>query len=141
MVKIPNKNIPIRAQIGKLCHYFPDSTCSITDYGRKFIWKGWLQPSHLSSRYEIKIVYVFGNNPDVYVVTPKPLTLAAGATRLPHVYKHEKQHLCLYYRPDREWTPNKMIADIILPWISEWLLHYECWVITGEWRGGGVTHN
>ena len=141
MVKIPNKNISIRAQIGKLCYYFPASTYSITDYGRKFIWRGQLQPSPLSSRYDIKIEYTFGKNPNIFVTTPKPLPLANGAIQLPHVYDHEKQHLCLYYRPDGEWAPNKMIADTILPWASEWLLHYEYWIITGEWKGGGVKHS
>lgn len=141
MVKIPNKNIPIRAQIGRLCHYFPDSTYSIKDYGGKFIWKVKLQPSELSPHYEIKVEYILGKNPDVFIVNPKPLPLADEATQLPHVYCHTKQHICLYYRPDREWKPTQMIADTILPWISEWLLHYEYWIVTGNWAGGGIAHH
>ena len=61
-----------------------------------------------------------------------------GAQRLPHVYDHVKQQLCLYYGPAREWTPDKMIADTIVPWASEWLLHYEFWLVTGIWHGGGI---
>ena len=64
--------------------------------------------------------------------------LADGAQRLPHVYDHVKQQLCLYYGPAREWTPDKMIADTIVPWASEWLLHYEFWLVTGIWHGGGI---
>jgi hypothetical protein len=29
------------------------------------------------------------------------------------------------------------IADTVLPWTTEWLYHYEIWLITGEWTGGG----
>lgn len=35
------------------------------------------------------------------------LALADGAQRLPHVYDHVKQQLCLYYGPAREWTPDQ----------------------------------
>lgn len=31
-----------------------------------------------------------------------------------------------------------MISDTIIPWTSEWLLHYEYWVLTGIWQGGGI---
>jgi hypothetical protein len=79
-----------------------------------------------------------GRHPDVFIIDPKPLILAPGETRLKHVYDHDKQHLCLYFRKDKEWTASKMIADTIIPWASEWLLHYEFWVLTGEWRGGGI---
>lgn len=140
MAKNRNKNISIHAQIGRLRYFFPDSTYLIIRYGKGFIWKVNLQPSNLSPCYEIKIEYVFEKNPDVFVTNPIPLPLADGEDELPHVYDHTKQHLCLYYRRDKEWTPNKMIADTILPWISEWLLHYEYWLITGEWRGGGIEH-
>ena len=54
------------------------------------------------------------------------------------VYDHVKQQLCLYYGPAREWIPDKMIADTIVPWASEWLLHYEFWLVTGIWHGGGI---
>ena len=89
----------------------------------RLIWKTTLQPSELSL---------------AYVVSPNPLALADGAQRLPHVYDHVKQQLCLYYGPAREWTPDKMIADTIVPWASEWLLHYEFWLVTGIWHGGGI---
>ena len=37
-----------------------------------------------------------------------------------------------------EWAERMLIAEIIVPWISEWLLHYEIWLVTGEWHGGGM---
>lgn len=135
---IRENKISLYAQLGKLQHYFPNSTTYVDKCKMQFTWKTTLCPSELSSSYEIKLVYKFGKNPDVFVVSPKPLALAEGKSKLPHVYDHDKQWLCLYHKPSREWTPNMMIADTIVPWISEWLLHYEYWVVTGIWHGGGI---
>jgi hypothetical protein len=30
------------------------------------------------------------------------------------------------------------LAKAIVPWTSEWLLHYEIWLATGDWRGSGI---
>lgn len=29
------------------------------------------------------------------------------------------------------------ISDTIVPGTAEWLVHYEIWLVTGEWYGGG----
>ena len=133
-----NRVIPLSVQLGKLKHYFPNSTNYMDIHTNRLIWKTTLQPSELSLAYEIKIVYTLGQSPKVYVVSPKPLALADVALRFLHVYKQVKHQLCLYYGPAREWTPDKMIADTIVPWASEWLLHYEFWLVTGIWHGGGI---
>ena len=61
-------------------------------------WKGFLQPTDLSSKYLIKIEYQRDEHPNVYVLHPKPLILAQGKTKLEHVYDTKKQHLCIYYK-------------------------------------------
>lgn len=33
-----------------------------------------------------------------------------------------------------------LLADTILPWTSEWLLHYELWLVMGRWAGSGHDH-
>lgn len=130
----------MHAQAGKLKYYFPDSSFRVTGYDKRLVWDGKLRPSDLSPYYDIRIEYSLGKHPNIYVINPKPLVLADGQRKLPHVYDHDNQHLCLYFKPGNEWTPNKMISDTIIPWTSEWLLHYEYWALTGEWRGGGIEH-
>ena len=130
--------ISMFAQGGMLRHFFPDSTLKIIRFGKGLIWEGKLQPSELSMTYDIRIEYNTGKDPDVYVINPKPLLLAKEAIKLPHIYNQEKQHLCLYHRRMNEWNECKMIAKTIIPWTSEWLLHYEIWVVTGTWHGGGI---
>ncbi|MCX6132627.1 MAG: hypothetical protein NTU47_02340 [Ignavibacteriales bacterium] len=85
------------------------------------------------------MIYLRGQHPDVYVASPK-LDLFPGESRLPHVYSTEEQRLCLYYRRAREWNSGMYIGDTIIPWTSEWLLHYEIWLATGSWHGGGIQH-
>jgi len=136
---IKKHTIPLTIQAYKLQSYFPDSKCSIRN--NTLTWKGFLQPMVLSLKYWIKLVYQKDTHPDVYVLDPKPLIFAEGKTKLEHVYNTKKQHLCLYYRKANEWDASMFIANTIIPWTSEWLLHYEVWVATGVWHGGGIHSN
>ena len=138
MVMTKIKRISVHAQGGMLRHFFPESTLKIVGYDKGLIWEGKIKPSDLSIIYGIRVEYNIGHDPDIYVLSPSPLPLAKDANRLPHIYNQEKQHLCLYQRHMNEWSEYKMIAKTIIPWTSEWLLHYEFWVITGTWHGGGI---
>jgi hypothetical protein len=94
-----------------------------------------LQPSPASQTYTVTLTYRHGRHPQVSVTDPS-LTLYPGATALPHVYPGNE--LCLSY--PGEWTHNMLLAHTIVPWTSEWLLHYELWLITGQWAGGGHSY-
>jgi hypothetical protein len=122
-------------QAGRIKSIFPKSDLVFSqDHLR---WKYSLTPSSLSGSYIIELIYVRGKQPDVYVINPT-LNRFPGKNKLPHVYDTDEQRLCLYYRLGREWRSNMFIADTIIPWTCEWLLHYEIWVATGVWCGGGI---
>ena len=138
MVMAKNKRISIHTQVGRLQHFFPDSTYKIVGYSQGFIWEGSLKPYDLSNTYDIRIEYNVKYHPKVFVINPKPLPLAKEEIELPHVHNHQEQLLCLYHIKKYEWNESMMIAETIIPWTSEWLLHYEIWVATGIWHGGGI---
>ena len=99
-----------------------------------------VRPTSLSVEYTLKIVF----EPDqkipfsVYVVDPKPLKLAEGATRLVHIYGDNiKQNLCLYRPRKKQWDKSMLLSETAIPWAVEWLYFYEIWVNTGKWLGGG----
>lgn len=120
-----------------LRHEYPKSTGS---YGTGLmIWQGDFTPSALSDTYRLKIVYKSGKDPKVYIVSPKPLPLAEGATRLPHTYNYSdgKQRLCLFLPGVGEWNSSKPIANTIIHWAVQWMYYYEFWLATGIWFGGG----
>lgn len=101
-------------------------------------WQGKLKSSPIGDEYEIKLTYKKNFPPKVYVLEPSPLKLPPGAIKLEHVYDHKKQQLCLYYPKAKEWNEKKTISSTIMAWAIEWLYHYEIWLITGKWQGGGI---
>lgn len=131
--------VSLTDQAKALRSYFPHSIIDRKG-DREITWVGDLTPTHLSNTYKIRLHYKTGEFIRVFVVEPK-LKLAEGATKLPHVYSTELQQLCLYYPKNKEWTPSMWFVSSIIPWASEWLLHYEIWVGSGDWRGGGIEHD
>lgn len=135
MVKSKIRPLNMAKQAGKLKAVFPLSSVKLNQVHLK--WEGTLTPTPLSDTYYLKLLYKKGNHPDVYVTSPI-LKFYPGTTKLPHVYNTSEQHLCLYYRPAREWNSSLFISDTIIPWASEWLFFYEIWLSTGVWHGGGI---
>lgn len=131
--------IPLKDQIRLLKKYYSESIL-IPNKNKGFTWEGELKSSPMGDSYTIKIVYEIGSKPKTYIINPLKLSLPQNEKRLKHVYSHNLQELCLYYPKDKEWHEGKMIASTIIPWAIEWLHHYEIWLITGEWHGGGVEH-
>jgi len=55
-----------------------------------------------------------------------------------HVYKNGV--LCLYYPPDDGLKNTDLISKKIIPWVAEWLLYYEIFLLTGKWKGPEAPH-
>jgi hypothetical protein len=135
-----NKNkISLIVQEGTLKSKYPNSRI-IRDKENKIQWEGILKPTPLSGNYKIQIIYQSGKGIDVFVKEPFPLQLAENKKSLPHVYSTKEQKLCLYYPKGNEWNKGQLYTETIIPWISEWLFHYEIWLATEIWFGGGI-HN
>jgi len=134
----PVSRISLLHQEGALKSYFPASR--VTRKGEdELIWVGELTPTPLSRSYQTKLHYKRGEFIRVFVIGEK-LKLAEGQNTLPHVYSTPLQQLCLYYPPYNEWHTGMFYVHTLIPWASEWLFHYETWVATGKWRGGGIEH-
>lgn len=102
-----------------------------------------VSPTSLSPIYKVKIKYKKKERISVFVVNPKPLTLAEGKKTLPHVYSTPQQKLCLYYPKDMEFNPLKVLwVESLVKWINEWFFYYEIWLINGgEWLGPEIKHD
>ena len=125
-------------QAEKLRAMIPDSKFTLKAQGAGVVWEGDILPNAISLTYRISITYSLGKRPVIRVLFPK-LVVPEGH-RLPHVYSHQNQEICLYYPPANEWHGGMLFTKTILPWASEWLYHYEIWAATGEWQGGGIEH-
>lgn len=92
-----------------------------------------ITPSEFSRTYKVKIEIIKDKKPNVYILEPNIKN--ENKDRLPpHMYSLERGQICLN-------LPSELLLsnyfDVIVPWISEWLIFYEIWKITGKWHGHG----
>ena len=125
------KTTSLAVQAGHLQKLFPSSRVSFKR--SQLTWVVTLQPSPLSQTYKVRLQYKLDERPDIEVL--EPTLEERDGQRPPHLYP--KGRLCLYLPRMNEWNGEMLLADTIVPWISEWLLNYEIWLATGEWCGGG----
>lgn len=134
--------IPLAVQAENLKHSFPGSTYIIEK--QILIWRYKISPSPMGDTYSIKVNYQLSKNSNskrprqliISITDPLPLKKAVGKNSLEHCYNQTKQELCLFY--GNEWNNSMLISNTVVPWIYDWLYHYEIWVGTGVWNGGGI---
>lgn len=112
---------------------FPEG-CGRIAKGKRLIFDLPLQPTAASRSYAVRIEYVQGHQPRVRVLDP-PLRPRPGSSEIPHTYSPDT--VCLHL--PEEWNSGMRLADTIVPWASEWFFHYELWLASGQWLGGGHT--
>jgi hypothetical protein len=108
---------------------WPNLVCS--RHSSELIWTGPIKPSLSSAEYIVEISYSVDRRPKVRVVSPSLI----DPPKLSDVHRYSDGTLCLHLR--EQWNQTLFVADKIIPWISEWLMFYEGWLVTDEWLGGG----
>jgi hypothetical protein len=124
-------------QLNDLIRLYPKGNGRV--FANHLIWEGHLKPSNFSRTYKIKIEYQIGKYPKTLVTNPQ-LRILSGGKKPPHVYNEPGDPLCIFYPHAREWNSTMLISRTIIPWAAEWLLHFEAWLFTGQWEGGGIEH-
>lgn len=117
------------------------------------VWVGSLTPAF--ETYEVKIAFIPGladgticfpfGSVKVWITNPPLIRRATEPNKIiPHLYEQPSSEvaprLCLYLPSDRHWDTLSPISEYIVPWISEWLLNYELWHVTGEWASIEAPH-
>jgi hypothetical protein len=120
------------AQVGRMSSKHPQLKLSLRRNAAT--WEGNWCPSDLSDTYLIRVTYRLRSRPVIAILSPT-LRLAKGKIKLPHTYADGQLDLCVH-EPD-EWNSRLLIADTIMPWVSQWLRFYEYWEQTGSWEGKG----
>jgi len=84
--------------------------------------------------YTYQIVYDGFQSPEVKILSPKLI----GDP--PHTYKGGS--LCLYYPDEQPWSNQTCrLYSSIIPWVHEWIVFYEIYLITGVWEHPEVLHS
>ena len=103
----------------------------------RLTWRFVTSPTAFSRRYRVRIEYRQGAAPRVFVEEPDLVDLAGGR-RLPHVYTQKPPRLCLYLPGEGQWTSAMRLDHTVVPWAILWLFYFEEWLISNEWKGGGL---
>ena len=127
------KKIPLLHQYGRVRRDYKNWTGSSPSH--KLVLKGSVQPTSMSPVYLVKITYSHNIMPQIEVLSPS-LKIHPGKHKLPHIF--EGDMLCLHFKEFSHY--KSYIANTIIVWVTWWLYFYEIWLVTGEWKGGGIEH-
>jgi hypothetical protein len=100
-------------------------------------WRYVATPSPLSRDYDVRIDFKQGGRPQIFVETPD-LRALAGRRRIPHLYQQKPPRLCLYLPQTNEWQLWMRLDQTIVPWAALWLFYFEEWLVSDDWKGGGM---
>jgi len=104
--------------------------CRIED--DTLICRGMFQPDNCAV-YDIRIEFRAGCIPQVYILNPSIIPNA-------DIHIYNEGSLCLFYPGDLKWKDTTSIAEYSIPWVYEWILFYELYLLTGKWEGAFVPH-
>jgi hypothetical protein len=106
---------------------FPDLHCQIVN--NVLVLTGWLQPDDCAGRYRVRIEYVAGREPNATILSPV-------ISPSPKIHMYNDHSLCLSFRPDLRWTERTPVYQYTIPWVAEWILYYEMYLLNGgTWEG------
>lgn len=94
---------------------------------------GEIQPTPDCEKYKIRIEYVPGKLPMVYVKAP-----SIPDSNEIHIYR--EGFLCLFDPAETNWKDTHKLTEFTIPWTIEWILFYELWKLSGKWEGRASNH-
>jgi len=97
------------------------------------IANGTLKPTDECDEYKVRIEYVPGMQPRVYVKSHELENIA-------EIHLYSEGFLCLFDPSETKWKDTNKLSEYTIPWTVEWILYYELWKITGKWEGQESKH-
>lgn len=111
-----------------LLEHYDFLECKIKDC--VLICTGWIKSENYRNKYKIEMRCVAEKEPWVKIVEPS--NIVPGN----HIHMYEDHSLCLHYPSDMKWTGKTPIYRFTIPWIVEWILFYELYLVNGgNWEG------
>jgi len=100
---------------------------------RRLECEGFITPSQDCTTYRVAISYERNKVPKVRIKEPQ-ITPSAS------IHMYGDGSLCLYKPTEQPWRSSDNIHEKIIPWIAEWLVFYELYLICGKWLGPEAEH-
>lgn len=131
----PKAKLTLAQHAAGLRKLYPNAL--IETNGGTLTWRDRIRPMALARTYLLELQYKISERPKIRVLEPNLIELSEGR-RIEHLYSQEDQELCVYYPDGVEWNSGKALANTVVLWAHEWLIHFEAWLFTGHWDGGGT---
>lgn len=91
---------------------------------------GWIISENYANKYNVEISCTVGNEPYCKILEPLDITPSQK------IHMYDDHSLCLHYPPDKKWTSWTPIYRFTIPWLLEWIIYYEIFLINGGyWEG------
>jgi hypothetical protein len=111
--------------------HFPCFECRL--WHRHLECEGLITPSENCATYRVAISYEQDGFPRVKIKDPQIVPSSA-------IHMFRNGDLCLYKPTEILWKSSDNIHEKIVPWIAEWLVFYELYLMCGRWLGPEVPH-
>ncbi|AZI26465.1 nucleotidyltransferase [Pedobacter sp. G11] len=107
--------------------HFDFLKCSVEN--RVLKCTGYVKPDGCNQAYKVLIEHVVGKEPKTTILEP---SIAPSAK----IHMYADRSLCLSYPKDTKWTEKTKIYENTIPWLIEWILFYELYLVNGNiWEG------
>lgn len=94
------------------------------------VCKGVISNPDFRNRYEVEIRCVYGSEPYTRILQP------ASIVPSPEIHMYSDHSLCLHYPQDLKWSAWTLIYKYTIPWLVEWIIYYELYLVNGgKWEG------
>jgi hypothetical protein len=94
------------------------------------VCRGTISSPDYKHEYKVEIRCVYGLEPYVKIIEPTAIIPSVDI----HVY--DDHSLCLHYPPDMQWHARVPIYEYTIPWLVEWVVYYELYLLNGgKWEG------
>lgn len=128
-----HKMLTVFQQLERINQTYSNWTGTIK-YRKVLNLAGIVKPTVISPEYTIRIDYLVGEKPKIFVESPK-LEIHPKKDKLPHIWPSSGS-LCLEL--NEYDIKSDLLAESIIVWVTWWLYYYEIWYQTGKWVAKGT---
>lgn len=94
------------------------------------VCSGIISSSDYINCYTVEIKCVYGCEPSTKIIHPGDIVPSSK------IHMYSDRSLCLHYPPDLKWSATTPIYKYTIPWLIEWIVYYELYLVNGgNWEG------
>ena len=101
--------------------------------GNTLVCRGRIQPTATSRTYRVEVEYSPWDEPVARVLQPE-------IVYRPEIHMYKSGALCLFHWKEQPWQKGWHVYEKFIPWLAEWLVFYELYLLTGKWHGPSAVH-